>query len=79
SSYLGVPVVNLGTRQNRRLRGKNVMDTGHDGISILQAIKSQILHGPYASEHLYGDGTAGEQIASVLSVAQPEIKKVISY
>lgn len=79
SSYLGVPVVNLGSRQNRRLRGKNVQDTGHDSASIRRAIDSQIKHGPYETENLYGDGTAGTQIANVLSVAHPEIKKVISY
>lgn len=78
-SYLGVPVVNLGTRQNRRLRGKNVTDTGHDVESIRAAIQKQIQHGHYPSEHLYGEGNAGEQIAEVLSKAQPEIKKVISY
>ncbi|MCC6818885.1 MAG: UDP-N-acetylglucosamine 2-epimerase (hydrolyzing) [Bacteroidia bacterium] len=79
SSYLGVPVVNLGTRQNRRLRGSNVIDTGYDAESIKLAILKQFEHGHYKEEHLYGDGSAGEQIADVLSVAQPEIKKVISY
>jgi UDP-hydrolysing UDP-N-acetyl-D-glucosamine 2-epimerase len=78
-SYLGVPVVNIGSRQNRRLRGKNVTDTNYEIANLKQAIESQIQHGPYTEEHLYGDGTAGNAIADVLAVAQTEIKKVISY
>ncbi len=78
-SYLGVPVVNIGSRQNRRLRGKNVTDTNYEIANLKQAIESQIQHGPYNEEHLYGDGTAGNAIADVLAVAQTEIKKVISY
>ncbi|MFM6983094.1 MAG: UDP-N-acetylglucosamine 2-epimerase [Chitinophagaceae bacterium] len=78
-SYLGVPVVNIGSRQNRRLRGKNVADTNYEINNLREAIESQILHGHYPEEHLYGDGTAGKAIADVLAVAQTEIKKVISY
>lgn len=78
-SYLGVPVVNIGSRQNRRLRGKNVTDTNYEIANLKQAIESQIQHGHYTEEHLYGDGTAGNAIADVLAVAQTEIKKVISY
>lgn len=79
SSYLGVPVVNIGSRQNRRLRGKNVIDTDHSIENLTNAIQSQIAHGHYPEEHLYGDGNAAIQIADVLSSAQSEIKKVISY
>jgi UDP-hydrolysing UDP-N-acetyl-D-glucosamine 2-epimerase len=78
-SYLGVPVVNIGSRQNRRLRGKNVTDTSYDIASLKQAIDKQIQHGHYPEEHLYGDGSAGTAIAEVLAFAQTEIKKVISY
>lgn len=78
-SYLGVPVVNIGSRQNRRLRGKNVIDTDYDSKRLTEAIRTQIQHGKYAEEHLYGDGSAGQSIADVLAIAQTEIKKVISY
>ncbi|HEY1047217.1 MAG TPA: UDP-N-acetylglucosamine 2-epimerase [Bacteroidia bacterium] len=78
-SYLGIPVVNIGTRQNRRLRGKNVMDTNYDKSNLLNAIKTQLDHGHYQHEHLYGDGFAGEKIADVLATAETDIKKVISY
>lgn len=78
-SYLGIPVVNIGTRQNRRLRGKNVMDTDYDKSNLLNAIRAQLNHGHYPNEHLYGDGFAGDKIADVLATAETDIKKVISY
>lgn len=78
-SYLGVPVVNIGSRQNRRLRGQNVIDTDYDGANLLKAIQTQLSHGHYPSEHLYGDGQAGMKIAEVLATAETDIKKVISY
>ena len=34
---------------------------------IYQAIDRQINHGPYKSEPIYGNGTAGVKIAQILS------------
>ena len=53
SSYLGIPVVNIGTRQNNRLRGRNVLDVSHDRGQIKRAIEKQLSHGPYKRETLY--------------------------
>ena len=39
ASFLGVPAVNIGTRQNGRLRGKNVIDVGYDRKEITKASK----------------------------------------
>ena len=78
-SYLGIPVVNIGSRQNRRLRGFNVRDTDYDEFNLKSAIIDQIAHGHYPVEYLYGKGNAGHEIAHVLSIAETEIKKVISY
>lgn len=78
-SYLGIPVVNIGSRQNRRLRGSNVRDTGYDTEELRKAITDQITHGHYPGENLYGSGNAGTSIADVLATVQIEIKKVISY
>lgn len=64
-SYLGVPVVNVGTRQLGRERARNVIDVPHDAVAILSAIKQQ--HGRrYRPSDLYGTGDAGERIAEVL-------------
>ena len=66
SAYLGVPVVNIGTRQQGRERASNVRDVGYHKASIYQAIARQLEHGPYPSSTLYGQGDAGERIAEVL-------------
>lgn len=65
-SFLGVPVVNIGTRQQGRERGPNVVNVPHDRERIADAVEAQIKHGPYESSHLYGDGKAGERIAKAL-------------
>lgn len=64
-SYLGVPVVNVGSRQTGRQRGPNVKDVS-SGVSIYPALAEQIAHGPYRSSTLYGQGDAGERIAEVI-------------
>ena len=63
---VGVPAVNIGSRQNMRLKGKNVIDVEPDRAAISEAIKKQIAHGHYESEFLYGSGGAGVKIAEVL-------------
>nr|MBU6203669.1 UDP-N-acetylglucosamine 2-epimerase (hydrolyzing) [Acidobacteriota bacterium] len=67
AGYLGVPVVNIGTRQLGRERSKNVVDCGYGTDEIRDAIERQISHGRYSPDHLYGDGTAGARIASLLA------------
>jgi UDP-hydrolysing UDP-N-acetyl-D-glucosamine 2-epimerase len=67
SSFLGVPAVNIGTRQRGRERGPNVIDVPHDTTQIKDAITKQLSHGRYESVPLYGDGKAGERIAKNLS------------
>ena len=65
-SYLGVPAVNIGTRQQGRERGPNVVDVPHEAERIWDAVTDQMQHGPYQSSALYGHGDAGEQIAEVI-------------
>jgi hypothetical protein len=66
-AYLGVPVVDIGTRQRNRERGKNVLHVHHDSGEIASAIQRQVAHGRYESSALYGDGSSGERIAAVLA------------
>ena len=61
SSFLGVPVVNIGTRQHGRKRGMNVIDCDYIQSDIKNAIKKQLIHGHYKSESIYGDGYAGKK------------------
>jgi UDP-hydrolysing UDP-N-acetyl-D-glucosamine 2-epimerase len=78
-SFLGIPVVNIGTRQTGRERGKNVLDVGYNKEEIYQAIQLQINNGHSKLSKLYGDGKAGDRIANVLAKAHLEIEKRLTY
>ena len=79
SSYLGVPVVNIGSRQRGRERGRNVIDVDYDSGLIKTAIENQMNTGHYERDTIYGDGKAGEKIADLLASAPLTIDKIISY
>ncbi len=79
SSLIGVPVVNLGTRQYHRLRSNNVIDCKHDKESIIKSVTSQMNHGFYASSAIYGDGHSGERIAEILATCELNSNKTIAY
>lgn len=78
-SFLGVPVVNIGSRQRGRERGANVLDVEYDRDDIAAAIAKQADRGRLESDHLYGDGRAGERVADVLATAPLTIEKRITY
>jgi UDP-N-acetylglucosamine 2-epimerase len=56
----------VGTRQSDRERAANVIDVDYDSDQIVSAIRYHLNVGRYASDHLYGDGRAGERIAEIL-------------
>jgi UDP-hydrolysing UDP-N-acetyl-D-glucosamine 2-epimerase len=78
-AFLGVPAVNVGTRQSGRERGSNVIDVDHDRSQIVEAIQKQVSHGPYPSEPIYGDGHAGTRIAAILATEELNIHKRMTY
>jgi UDP-hydrolysing UDP-N-acetyl-D-glucosamine 2-epimerase len=81
-AIVGVPAVNVGSRQQARAHGKNIVDVPTNSKAIVEAIKMQLAHGKYESNPLYGDGTAGKKIASILSeidLATVPIQKQICY
>jgi UDP-hydrolysing UDP-N-acetyl-D-glucosamine 2-epimerase len=78
-AFIGTPVVNIGTREEGRERGKNVTDAPHDATAIAGAIRRQIDHGPYPMEAIYGDGKAGARIAEVLAKCKLSVQKRITY
>lgn len=78
-SFIGTPVVNIGTRQNKRLRTNNVIQVNYSAKEIVAGIKKQLEHGKYTSNDLYGDGTAGEKIAEILTWVEPPVQKTIAY
>lgn len=79
AAFLGVPVVNVGTRQQGRQRGRNVIDVGYDAAEIASAVARQVAHGHYESDSLYGNGHTGEEIAEILASAWPDLQKTIAY
>jgi UDP-hydrolysing UDP-N-acetyl-D-glucosamine 2-epimerase len=78
-SYLGVPAVNIGSRQHGRERGANVIDVDHDRAAITQAIGEHLRRGRPERDHLYGDGNAGVRIADCLATAELTIDKMLTY
>ena len=78
-AFVGTPAVNIGSRQDGRERGSNVVDVGHERASIVDAVRRQIEHGPYPPEHIYGNGQAGARIADVLSTSSLHVQKRIRY
>ncbi len=79
SSYLGIPTVNIGTREAGRERGSNVVDVGYDRNEIVTAIRKQMNNGRYPSNPLYGNGNAGDRIAQILSQIPLKFEKKLIY
>jgi UDP-hydrolysing UDP-N-acetyl-D-glucosamine 2-epimerase len=68
----GCPTVNIGSRQEGRLRGENVIDAGYDTAAIVSAIRRCLFDEEFRSlcrlaENPYWLGDAGPKIARVLA------------
>ena len=65
-----LPVINIGTRQQGRERGNNVIDVNYDHQKIMDGI-AQVLSPNFKinlnGNNPYGDGKAGEKIAQAIS------------
>jgi UDP-N-acetylglucosamine 2-epimerase (non-hydrolysing)/GDP/UDP-N,N'-diacetylbacillosamine 2-epimerase (hydrolysing) len=75
---LGCPVVNIGSRQNGRLRADNVIDVGYNREEIVIAVRKALTDEKFRRickdcKNPYGAGNAGEQIANVLSTIQKKM------
>lgn len=79
SAFLGVPVVNIGSRQAGRERGPNVLDVNYQRSEIRAAIQQHIDNGRYPSDSLYGNGQAGQHIANLLAQVPLTIEKRLAY
>lgn len=78
-SYMGVPAVNIGSRQSDRDRGPNVVDVGYDAKAIRAAILAHCGPGRTARAEIYGDGTAARQIADLLARTPLSFSKTLHY
>ena len=77
-AFLGVPAINVGSRQSGRDRAENVTDVGYDKDEILKAIEMR-KDMPRVQSCLYGDGNAGKRIAEVLRDAELKFSKKLTY
>lgn len=78
-AYLGVPVVNIGSRQNKRDRGFNVIDVNYNKEAIKEAIQQHIDKGKSQISEIYGGGNAGKNIANLLEKLPLKFHKTITY
>jgi len=78
-AYLGVPVINIGSRQNRRDRGENVIDVFYDEKEIIAAINSVSTIKIRKKSTVYGGGNAGKNIAALLKELPLQFHKTIMY
>jgi UDP-N-acetylglucosamine 2-epimerase len=65
-SFLGVPAVNIGTRQRERAIVQNARNVDFDVNEISFAISRQIAHGRFEPSDVYGSGGSGEKIARMI-------------
>jgi UDP-hydrolysing UDP-N-acetyl-D-glucosamine 2-epimerase len=78
-SFLGVPAVNIGTRQQGRERGTNVIDVDHDRAQIVEAVGRHLTGTRPARDTTYGDGEAGGRIARCLAERELTVEKRLTY
>lgn len=84
---LGLPVINIGIRQEGRERGKNVIDVGHNKQKISAGIRKalsdeEFLREVQKCENPYGDGKAAHRIVDILSkteITPKLLQKRITY
>ena len=78
-AFLGVPVVNIGSRQSGRDRGKNVIDVDYDAREIVGAMQRHFGSPRPERDHIYGDGAAGPRIAETLATVLAHAEKRLTY
>ena len=64
---MGLPVVNIGNRQFKRLSAENVITVDHDVKAIKKAIEKQVKNGRYKSSKLYFAESTSKKIAEVIA------------
>ena len=78
-AYLGVPVINIGSRQNKRDRGHNVIDVDYNKNEIIDAVNTVLKNGKSETSAVYGGGNAGLTIADLLVKVPLQFHKTIMY
>ena len=82
SSFLSIPVVNIGSRQKKREQGFNVINVGYKKNEICNAIFKQIKKRKIRKSKIYGNGFASKKIVKILSrifTKKISIEKILNY
>jgi len=72
AASLNLPVVNVGSRQNGRIRNSNVFDCGYSAGDILRAMDRAMKWNALAGkcDNVYGDGHASKRIVKILEASK---------
>ena len=76
ASYLGIPSINIGSRQSMRQRCKNIIDMNNNKNNLKELIDIQLKKKRYKMDTTYGDGKASERILKILIRTNPDLQKV---
>jgi len=79
ASFLGTPVVLVGSRQEGREIGEHVLPVAPVAADIVATAQTQLAHGRYPPSTLYGDGYVSERIAEMLVRLTPYPQKRLHY
>ena len=74
-AYFGTPVVLIGSRQNKRERSDNILESDGNCENIKSAVAKQFQTGRFQKSFLFGDGNASGKMAEVLSSINLEVQK----
>jgi UDP-N-acetylglucosamine 2-epimerase len=66
-SYLGTPVVDVGGRQEGRLRAANVVHAAYDIEAIKAAVAAQLRHGRYPASDIYYRPGVSQTMVDILA------------
>ncbi len=78
-SFMGVPVVNIGSRQSGRERGCNIIDVESDKTAIMNAVYYWLGNDKPEQSFVYGNGEAGKRMAEVLSTVPLRYSKILKF
>jgi len=74
-SYLGIPVINIGDRQDQRERGKNVINVDINTNKIVKAVEDISKKKIFPKNYIYGNGNSSNKILKILKKIKINVKK----
>ena len=76
-----LPVVNIGTRQRGRIRGRNVIDVGYERSAIIEGVRRAVSQEFKAmlkgEKNPYGSGSASEKIVDTLKGVSLDARLIV--